>query len=169
MRYRDVFLTPGDITGFTAMTTVTFITIGNFEYATPSFISTANSLVVSLQGKPTEYVPYNDADNADAAGKYTINTMNQLILIAGTLEITDSCAAGKYVSGIKVHYLLKPLTYADNIPTYNMKSYNVNNYLVTASGPAPLNELLSKVQCLDKNQDVNAGGYLVHVITRNMT
>lgn len=168
LRFQDVFLTPGDVNGFTAMTSTTFITINPFPNATQSFIQAPNSIRVSVQGKPFEYVAYNEADQAENVGKYTIDTMNRLVLIAETLTITDCCSCGKYVSGIQVHYQLKPLQYADKVPTYYMKTYNCNNYLVTASGPAPLPDLLAKAKAIDENQDLNVGGPLYHVLTRNM-
>lgn len=168
MKYRDVFLTPGSVSGFTVTDSVTFITINNFDYSVQSFISVPNSIRVSVQGKQLEYVAFANADNADNIGKYTINTMNQLVLIASNLTENECCEIGKFVSGVHVHYQLRPLTYADQVPTYMMRTYNVNGYLVTASGPAPLNELMAKAQVLDKNQDLNVGGFLTHELIRNM-
>ena len=168
MKYRDIYLTPGDVNGFTVTESVTLITINTLEYGVQSFITNPNSIRVSVQGKPLEYVAFASADNADAVGKYTINTMNQLVLIASNLTENECCEIGKFVSGVHVHYQLRPLVYVDNVPTYMMKTYNVNGYLVTASGPAPLNELLSKAQALDKNQDLDVGGFLTHVLTRAM-
>lgn len=168
MKYRDIFLTPGSVNGFVTTDSVTLITINTFDYAVPSFIATPNSIRVSVQGKTMEYVAYANADNADNVGKYTINTMNQLVLIASNLTESECCEIGKFVAGIHVHYQMRPLQYADNVPTYLMKTYNVNGYLVTASGPAPLNELLVKAQALDKNQDLNVGGFLTHELIRNM-
>lgn len=168
MRYRDVFLTPGDVNGFTITDSVTLITINNFDYGVQSFVSVPNSIRVSVQGKALEYVAFANVDNADNIGKYSINTMNQIVLVASNLTENECCAIGKFVSGIQIHYQLRPLTFADNVPTYMMKTYNVNGYLVTASGPAPLNELMAKAQSLDKNQDINAGGFLTHELIRNM-
>lgn len=169
MKYRDIFLTPGSVAGFAITDSVSLITINAFDYAVPSFVASPNSIRVSIQGKPMEYVAFANADNADNIGKYTINTMNQLVLIGSPLTENECCAVGKFVSGVQVHYQLKPLTYTDNVPTYMMRTYNVNGYLVTASGPAPLNELLNKAQVLDKNQDLNVGGFLTHEIVRSMT
>lgn len=168
MRYRDVFLTPGDVSGFTVTDSVTLITINTFDYGVQSFTSVSNSIRVSVQGKALDYVAFANVDNADNVGKYSINTMNQLVLIASNLTENECCEIGKFVSGVQVHYQLRPLTFADNVPTYLMKTYNVNGYLVTASGPAPLNELMAKAQSLDKNQDINVGGFLTHELIRNM-
>lgn len=168
MRYRDVFLTPGDVNGFTVTDSVTLITINTFDYGVQNFTAVPNSIRVSVQGKALEYVAFANVDNADNIGKYSINTMNQLVLIASNLTENECCEIGKFVSGVQVHYQLRPLTFADNVPTYLMKTYNVNGYLVTASGPAPLNELMAKAQSLDKNQDINVGGFLTHELIRNM-
>lgn len=168
MRHRGVFLRPCDVLSVTALTTVTTITIKTFPNAIASMSSTPNAINVMLQGKPLEFVEFASVDSADNEGKYSINTSNQLVLIVSSVTVTDKITAGNYVWGIYVAYMLKSLQYADNIPTYVMETYNVNNYEVCQTESSSLPTLMQKIQCLDKDLDIDEGGYFYHVLTRSM-
>lgn len=168
MKHRGVFLRPCDVLSVNAMTSVTTITIKSFWNPAATLGSTPDGIHVLLQGKPFEYVEFASIDNAGNAGKYSVNTQNQLVLIVSSVEVTDLASAEKYVWGIYVDYLLKSLQYADSVPTYVMETYNVNNYEVCQTEASSLPNLMQKIQCLDKDLDVDEGGYFYHVLTRSM-
>lgn len=168
MKHKVVYLTPCDVALVTKMANVTTITINLFDYVLPNLSTTPNSLFVSLQGKFLEMVAYDNIDLADNVGKFSVDLNNRLVFIVDSTIVTDNKTAYNYVWGYRVAYLLKSLAYFDDVPTYTMKTYDIENYLISETLPMELAQAMNKMKCLDNSLDLPTNGYYYHVLTRSL-
>lgn len=168
MAKRRLFIEPHMVFSLDKLTTVNIITIKHLPMANRDLANIPNSIVVLLQGKHIEQMPYDNVDNADNVGKFAINTNNQLIFFVDNTLVQNMHEARAYVWGMVVDYLLKPLKYADEIPTYIMHSYTSEGVQVSETTATDLPTIMNKIKCLDKVLDIDGNGFYTHILTRTM-
>lgn len=168
MAKRRIFLTPDMVYELTALTSVSTIVIEPLEYVATNLLAVPNSISVKLQGVDFAEVAFADIDNVDNIGKFSINTANQLVLVVDNTKVTNLEEARKYIWGIVVTYLLKPLTYADNIPTYIMTTRTSMGMLVSETVATNQPDLQNKMRCLDSSLDLNENGPFIHTLIRSV-
>lgn len=165
---RKIFLEPEMVYNLDNLTTVNVITIENLPWADKNLATIPNSISVFRFGKPIEQIPYENIDNSDNVDKFSINTNNQLVFFVDNTLVQNIYKARMYVWGLVVCYLLKPLKYADAIPTYIMQSFTSQGLQVSETIATDLPTIMNKIKCLDKALDIDGNGFYTHILTRTM-
>lgn len=168
MRMFNRILTKNDISTIINKTSTVFIQLNPLPFIVNN-PTMGTDVIPTLNGSAVETVEYDSADSAGNEGKFTMDTNYNIYVIAQQTEITDICSAGRYITGFVVSYNANPLYYFDTVPTYILRTYDVNNYLVGETMPCDLPTLMNKIKCLDQGVNVSEVGPYHHVLVRSLT
>lgn len=168
MRMFNRILTKNDISSIINKTSTVFIQLTTLPFIVKTPVM-GTDVIPTLNGKAVDIVEFESADEVGNVGKFTMDTSYNIYIVASQTDVVDICSAGRYITGFVVSYNANPLQYFDNVPTYVLKTYDVNNYLVCETLPCDLPTLMNKIKCIDSGVNVGETGPYQHVLVRSLT
>jgi len=122
---------------------------------------------ISLQGVAKTEVAIADIDVLANIGKYAVSATNVINLIVDKTAVPDAVKAKEYITGLLMTYQMVDLEYSGTTAIYTMETSSADGTALGTTKPTDLTTLMSKMECLDDDLDVNlAPGYYTHTLIR---
>ena len=123
---------------------------------------------LSLQGVALVEVAFEDLDDTESIGKYTVDpTTNSIIFIVDD-SMTDEADAKDEIEGYLLTYKMETLEYYSNTDAlYTMDTFAADGTVLGSTQASSTSVLVSKMLVFDSAQDVNNEvGYYYHKFRR---
>lgn len=151
------------------------IEVGYLEFGiTADAVDITNNMVYcSFKGQELPQIDDTDLDTADKEDCFAYlsktGTSKNIIKIAVDKMLVDSPEkAKKYITGMRVDYLLEDLVYTNSAqtPLYQFKAYLSDGTLIQEADAIAMDAIKKKMDALDRDASINAIGYNEYYIRR---